>query len=82
MSEPTFRIPDRQLLPWPQKETISVKRAAEMLSISPKTVLKYIEAGELRAYHLRPGSPYRIQYSSVIDFLKRVHDGAGLDPRF
>jgi excisionase family DNA binding protein len=82
MSEPNFRVPDKLLLPWDPRESISTIRAAEILDCSRNFVLTLIESGTLKAYRLRRGSPYRINYKSLLEYVERVHEEAGLDPRF
>jgi excisionase family DNA binding protein len=84
-SKPKFRISDRLVLPWDEKKTISAARAADMLNCGRMTVLRLIERGDVLAYQLRPGvagSPWRINYDSVLKYLAKIHDEAGLEPRF
>ena len=79
-----FRLPDQLLLPWSPKYTISTDRAADILGCSRDTVERMIEAGELKAYKLRPSptSPWRINYDSVIEYLEGLHERNGLEKRF
>ena len=80
-----LRVPDGLLLPWDERKTISAARAADMLDCGRMTILRLIERGDILAYQLRPGvagSPYRINYDSVLKYLEKIHDEAGLQPRF
>jgi len=77
-----FRVPDDQLLPWPPRESISVPRAAKILGCGQKTVHHLIEEGAIRAYKIRPDKPrsrYRIQYSSVVAYIKEIRRKSLLD---
>ena len=77
-----FRVPDAQLLPWPPRESISVPRAAKILGCSGKTVRNLIEEGAIRAYKIRPDRPasrYRIQYGSVVAYIKEIRKKNLLD---
>jgi excisionase family DNA binding protein len=82
MSGPNFRVPEQLLLPWHPRQSVSVQRVAEILDVSHDTVVRLVEAGAIKAYQLRPRSPYRIFYESLLDYIERVHSDAGLDPRF
>lgn len=82
MSGPNFRVPEQLLLPWHPRQSVSIQRVAEMLDVSHDTVLRMIEAGEIKAYQLRRKSPYRVFYESVLEYVDRVHRDAGLDPRY
>jgi excisionase family DNA binding protein len=80
-----FRVPEQLLLPWSPQQTISVRRAAEILHCGESTVIRMIERGELKAYQLWPGhsgSPYRIYYDSLLLYLDKLHDEAGVECRF
>jgi hypothetical protein len=49
------------------------------------TVLRLIQRRDILAYQLRPGvagSPFRISYDSVLKYLAKIHDKAGVEPRF
>jgi excisionase family DNA binding protein len=77
-----FRLRDDQLLPWPPRESISVPRAANMLGCAGKTVRNLIEEGAIRAYKIRPDKPtsrYRIQYGSVVAYIKDIRRKSLLD---
>lgn len=78
-----FRTPDQLLLPWSPSHTISTARAAEMLDVSIQTIHRMIEAGELKAYKVRPGtSPWRVSYDSVLKRVESIHQSNGLEKRF
>ena len=78
-----FRTPDQLLLPWSPSHTISTARAAEMLDVHPVTVWRMIEAGELKAYKIRPGaSPWRVNYDSVMKRIEAIHRDNELEKRF
>lgn len=79
-----FRPPEQLLMPWSPNATISAARAAEMLDVSTKTIMRMIEAGNLQAYQVRPlaGSPWRINYDSVIAYIEEIHRSNGLEKRF
>jgi excisionase family DNA binding protein len=82
MSDPNFRVPVQLLLPWHPKHSVSVAMVAEMLDCSDDTVVRMIQSGELSAYQLRRGSPYRVYYESVLQHLDRIHTDAGITPRY
>lgn len=79
-----FRVPDQLLLPWSPQRTVSSARAAEMLKCSPDTILRMLEAGELKGYQLRkrPGSPWRVYYDSVVEVAERIHGDVDMEKRF
>jgi excisionase family DNA binding protein len=79
-----FRPSDGQIMPWNEKSTISTQRAAEILGVSSPTVRRMIESGDLMAYQVRPlpGSPWRVNYSSLIKFVELIHERNGLEQRF
>jgi excisionase family DNA binding protein len=80
-----FRPPEQLLLPWSPKNTISVGHAAEMLDVNEDVVYKMIEAGELKAYKVRPDrakSHWRVNYDSVIEHIQKMHQANGLETRF
>jgi|GEM_PF-4744427 len=80
-----FRVPEQLLLPWAPRYTVSVAYAAEALDVSPQTIGRMIESGELRAYKVRensPTSPWRISYDSLLEHVQKIHQDAGLEPRF
>lgn len=79
-----FRILEQLLLPWSPRHTISVKRAMEMLDVSKDTVIRMIEAGELKGYKVREAktSPYRVNYDSVVEYIEKLHERNGLEKRF
>lgn len=80
-----FRPPEQLLLPWSPKNTISVAHAAEMLDVNEDVVYKMIEAGELKAYKVRPDrakSHWRVNYDSVIEHIQKMHQANGLETRF
>jgi excisionase family DNA binding protein len=79
-----FRHPEQLLLPWSPSATISAGHAARLLNVSSMTILRMIEAGELKAYQVRqlPGSPWRINYDSVVAYLQAMHKDHGLEQRF
>jgi excisionase family DNA binding protein len=79
-----FHPADDCLLPWPQQRSISVPRAAKALAVSPLTVQRMIQAGELKAYQVRPmqGSPWRIDRDSLEEYISKIHEANGLDTRF
>jgi excisionase family DNA binding protein len=80
-----FRVPEQLLLPWSPRATISAARTAEMLDCGRMTVLRLIERRDILAYQLRPGvagSPWRINYDSVLKYLAKIQDEAGVERRF
>ncbi len=80
-----FRIPDQLLLPWSPRYTISAEHAARMLDVSVRTIHRMIEDGTLKAYQARPGrpgSPWRVNYDSVIAHIETIHKANGLEKRF
>ena len=80
-----FRVPEQLLLPWSPQATISTVRAAEMLDCDKSTVIRLIEQRLISAYQLRPGvagSPWRINYDSVLKYLAQIHEEAGVERRF
>jgi hypothetical protein len=80
-----FRIPEQLLLPWSPRNTISARRAAEMLDVSIDSICRMIEGGTLMAYKVRPdkaNSPWRINYDSLVAHLERIHKEHGLERRF
>lgn len=85
MARQGFRIPEQLLLPWSPRATISAQRAARMLDCHTRTIRRLIASGSIEAYQLQPGkagSPYRVNYDSVLRHLKRMHDEAGLETKF
>jgi excisionase family DNA binding protein len=82
---PGFRVPEQLLLPWSPRATVSTRHASELLDVSPDTVCRMCESGELRAYKMREGktsSPWRINYDSLVEHIKRIHKEHGLETRF
>lgn len=79
-----FRPPEQLLLPWSPKHTVSVPHTADLLDVSVNTVIRMIEAGELKAYKVRPDrtSPWRVNYDSVIAHIEKMHAVNGLEKRF
>lgn len=80
-----FRIPEQLLLPWSSRYTISAERAADMLDVARRTVLRLLEDGTLKGYQVRPGrpgSPWRINYDSVVEYIEKIHKDNGLEKRF
>jgi excisionase family DNA binding protein len=80
-----FRPPEQLLLPWSPKNTISVSHAAEMLDVCVDVIYRMIEAGELKAYKVRPDrakSPWRVNYDSILAHIEKMHDHNGLEKRF
>jgi excisionase family DNA binding protein len=80
-----FRSPEQFLLPWAPQQTISVERAADILHCSTRTVTRLIELRDIEAYQLRPGvagSAWRINYDSLLRYLGKIHQEAGVAPRF
>lgn len=80
-----FRVPEQLLLPWSPRFTVSAAHAAELLDVSLDTIWRMCESGELKAYKVRPDkpkSPWRINYDSLIEHVRRVHKEAGLETRF
>jgi excisionase family DNA binding protein len=79
-----FRVPEQLLLPWSPRQTISTAHAAEMLDVSPDTVLDMIEDGTIKAYKMRDkrNSPWRVSYDSVLAHLDHIHLENGLEKRF
>jgi excisionase family DNA binding protein len=53
-------------------ECISVGFIAKHCGVSNTTVLRWIEAGQLRAFRL-PGGHHRIERDDLIKFLKKYH---------
>jgi excisionase family DNA binding protein len=80
-----FRPPEQLLLPWSPKNTISVTHTAEIMDCSNNTVIRMIEDGTIKAYKLHPKkitSPWRVNYDSVIEHIKNIHEVNGLETRF
>ena len=79
-----FRPPDQLLMPWSPRYTVSTARVAEILGVSIQTVTRLIEDGSLKAYKVRnkPNSPWRINYDSVVTYIKSIHSENGLEQRF
>jgi excisionase family DNA binding protein len=79
-----FRPPDQMLMPWHPRFDVSTTRVSAMLNTSQQTVLRLIERGALRAYKLsdKPGSPWRINYDSVIAYIESIHKSYDLEQRF
>ena len=79
-----FRTPDQLLMPWSPRYTVSTARVAEILGVSIQTVTRLIEDGSLKAYKVRnkPNSPWRINYDSVVAYIKSIHAENGLEQRF
>jgi excisionase family DNA binding protein len=84
MTKIKFRVPEQLLMPWSPSSTISARRAAEMLDVSPMTILRMIKAEEIDGYQVRElaGSPFRVYYDSVIAYIEAMHERNHLEKRF
>ena len=52
---------------------LSVKQVAEMLSLTPRTIYKYIKSGKLKAYKI--GYVWRIYEQDLERFIKSKQEG-------
>jgi excisionase family DNA binding protein len=79
-----FRVPMQLLLPWSPRYSISTAQVCEILDVSPQTVCRLIEDGTIKAYRIKDvaGSPWRINYDSVMAYLDEIHSRNGLEKRF
>lgn len=59
-------------LPLFQEKFVSVSWVCEELKTSQSNVLRYLEAGLLRGYQLRPGGWWRVLLDSVVEFKERA----------
>lgn len=57
----------------PIERIYTVKEVAEILRVSPRTVWRMIEHGELRGFKVRSG--YRIRQSELEAYIKRQNTG-------
>lgn len=55
----------------PRREAVSVKRAAELLDVHPKTVRRLIKGGKLQTF--RVGRLIRIRRDVLADFARARH---------
>jgi excisionase family DNA binding protein len=69
------------LMPWHPRYDISTERAAEMLNVSPDTVQRMCQSGELKAYKLRDlkCSPWHVYRDSVESFIDEMRKRNGLE---
>jgi excisionase family DNA binding protein len=76
-----FRRPDQMLMPWHPRYDISTERAAEMLHVSPDTIQRMCQSGELTAYKLRDlkCSPWHVNRDSVESFIDEMRKRNGLE---
>ncbi len=80
----SFRLPEQLLLPWSPRYSVSTSHAARMLDVSIQTIIRMIEDGTIKAYRIRDiaGSPWRINYDSLVAYIDSIHTRNGLDRRF
>lgn len=85
----SFRVPEKLLLPFSSRGTISTAHAAELLDVSVTTICRMCESGQLMAYKTRSGqdgrkstSPWRISYDSLVSYVEKIHKENALPKRF
>jgi excisionase family DNA binding protein len=69
LSAPGLRHRDRDLLPFPMSDTLSVSQAMGYLGLSKDSVYHLIEEGRFEAYRFEDKAPYRISQSSLAKFM-------------
>ncbi len=71
---------DRDILPFPMSETITLEEVYGHLDISRNTALKLLDTGEISGYKLRPvgNSPWRIGRPSFVAYLHGLRRAAGV----
>lgn len=74
---------DRDLLPFPLDETISLSEVCRRLDLAPNSVVHLIETGAIVGYQLifeQKGCPWRIHAPSVEQYLASLHAMAARRP--
>lgn len=75
LSHPMFRHHDRDILPFPLDDTMTLEQVAEVLGyVTVIAVRRMVEEGRFEAYQLFPGSPWRVSKTSFSAYLQRVRD--------
>ncbi len=78
---PGRRWTDKEILPFPKEDTVSVEDAMRGLDQAKDATLKLIEEGAFEAYRLHPNSSWRISKTSLFAYRDRLKEQLS-QPRF
>jgi excisionase family DNA binding protein len=69
------------LLPFAEREYVSVKRAASILGVSHRAVLDMYDAGLIEVIDYAFGKRKRVRYASLVDLCDRLRRQFGIEDR-
>jgi hypothetical protein len=81
MNLATTPKPDQMLLPFAEREYVSVKRAASILGVSHRVVLEMYDAGFIEMVDYAFAKRKRVRYKSLVDLCDQLREKFGIKDR-